>query len=117
MQVLLLLSYLFVGGPWLTSVATPPRHTLGGKGASATPSLLAPGERAFLLGLLPLELYCTWGHPVLLGGRLPFLPLLLTSVYCAAGMLHAWLRLLLPAALGGAGGGVPAAVPRTRKTR
>ena len=56
-------------------------------------------QRAYLLGLAPLELYCAFGHRLLckavLGdsGRLPFLPLLLTSVYCAIGVVAAWVKL------------------------
>lgn len=61
-------------------------------------------EAAFLRGLIPLELYCTFAHPVLFGSsngiteggkaaRLPFLPLLLTSVYCGIGILWAWAKL------------------------
>jgi hypothetical protein len=56
-------------------------------------------QRAYVLGPVPLELYCTFGHRLLCGavfgdgGRLPFLPLLLTSVYCAVGVVAAWLKM------------------------
>lgn len=46
--------------------------------------------RAYLAGLVVLELYCTLGHKALLGERLPFVPLMLTSVYCAVGVTWAW---------------------------
>jgi hypothetical protein len=56
-------------------------------------------QRGYLLGLVPLEAYCAFGHRLLCGavfgdgGRLPFLPLLLTSVYCAVGLVAAWLKM------------------------
>lgn len=46
-------------------------------------------DRAYLLGFAPLELYTSFGHAVLAGTALPFLPLMLTSVYCALGVLRA----------------------------
>lgn len=54
------------------------------------PLLRRRAELLFLLGLVPLELYCSFGHGLLLGGRLPFAPLMLTSAYCAAGVCYAW---------------------------
>lgn len=46
--------------------------------------------RLYLAGLLGLELYCTLGHTALLGDRLPFVPLMLTSVYCAFAFTWTW---------------------------
>ena len=46
-------------------------------------------ESAYLLGLAPLDLFCTVVHPRLLAPRLPFLPLMATSVYTALGVLYA----------------------------
>jgi hypothetical protein len=46
--------------------------------------------RVYLVGLVVVELYCTLGHRVLLGDRLPFVPLMLTSVYCALGVTWVW---------------------------
>jgi hypothetical protein len=46
--------------------------------------------RLYLVGLVVVELYCTLGHRVLLGDRLPFVPLMLTSVYCALGVTWVW---------------------------
>lgn len=54
--------------------------------------LLARREAAYLAGLPALEAFSAVVHPLLLP-RLPFLPLLLTSVYCAAGMSWAWWRM------------------------
>lgn len=59
-------------------------------------AVLLPLERAYLYCLVPLEVYCTVLHRWLLGGRLPFAPLMLTSTYCAVGMMYAWWRLGAP---------------------
>ncbi|XP_065176857.1 probable dolichyl pyrophosphate Glc1Man9GlcNAc2 alpha-1,3-glucosyltransferase [Sycon ciliatum] len=49
-------------------------------------------EKLYLLGLVPLFVYCDIVHAMLgLHVTLPFLPLLLTSVYCAIGVVYAWL--------------------------
>ncbi len=45
-------------------------------------------ERALLLGLIPVGLFAELIHPLLFAQRLPFLPLMLTSVYCAAAVLY-----------------------------
>lgn len=46
--------------------------------------------RVYLAGFVLLELYCTLGHRALLVDRLPFVPLMLTSVYCAVGFTWTW---------------------------
>ncbi|KAM7471999.1 hypothetical protein LguiA_010182 [Lonicera macranthoides] len=46
--------------------------------------------KIYLVGLLVVE---TWGqilHPYLLGNKLPFLPLMMISIYCALGMMYSW---------------------------
>lgn len=46
----------------------------------------------YLAGFVPLELCVSIVLPVLAGARLPFVPLMLTSIYCAFGILRAtWL--------------------------
>jgi alpha-1,3-glucosyltransferase len=54
--------------------------------------LLGCVQLAFLfLGLPALELYCVAGHEAMFGpGRMEFLPLMATSVYCAAGVAFVW---------------------------
>ena len=54
--------------------------------------LLARREAAYLAGLPALEAFGAVVHPLLMP-RLPFLPLLLTSMYCAVGMAWAWWRM------------------------
>eukprot|EP00058_Branchiostoma_floridae_P025805 XP_002611295.1 hypothetical protein BRAFLDRAFT_210949 [Branchiostoma floridae] len=55
--------------------------------------LLSPVETAYIIGLVLLQLYCSLGHHALgLTTRLPFLPLMLTSVYCALGVMGSWLK-------------------------
>ena len=66
------------------------------RGARSAQNLLFNNfETLYLWGLVPLELYCLVGHTVLFGhsNKLPFLPLLLTSVYCAAGNMYCWLKM------------------------
>lgn len=47
-------------------------------------------EWIYLAGLAFVEVYGTWIHPLVLSERLPFLPLMLVSTYCAAGMVWIW---------------------------
>jgi alpha-1,3-glucosyltransferase len=55
--------------------------------------LLTVPESVYLAGLLPLELYCSAIHYLLrLHLKLPFLPLLLTSLYCSVGVIYAFVR-------------------------
>jgi alpha-1,3-glucosyltransferase len=113
-KILLVVVYLLVALPWLqdpeywTELA---KMTLsGGKEekiksvknkSSAFPSargkrdeLFTCFESVYLWGLVPLELYCLVGHRMLFGQhKLPFLPLLLTSVYCAFGNMYCWLKM------------------------
>ncbi len=51
--------------------------------------------RLYMAGLVPLELYCSLGHRQLWGEKLPFVPLMLTSVYCAVGVVGVWARMCL----------------------
>ncbi|KAI9222645.1 glycosyl transferase [Blastocladiella britannica] len=58
---------------------------------SGRPFALPSVAAYYLLGLLPLEWFVTIGHPILFGAtRLPFLPLMMVSVYGAIGMVGCW---------------------------
>ncbi|XP_053313878.1 probable dolichyl pyrophosphate Glc1Man9GlcNAc2 alpha-1,3-glucosyltransferase [Spea bombifrons] len=58
--------------------------------------LLTWPETLYLCGLVPLEVFCEMLFPLTPWGlRLPFLPLMLTSVYCALGVSYAWIRLYI----------------------
>ncbi|XP_045204959.2 probable dolichyl pyrophosphate Glc1Man9GlcNAc2 alpha-1,3-glucosyltransferase [Mercenaria mercenaria] len=55
--------------------------------------LLSTPETLYLLGIVPLELYNSVIHNSLgLAYKLPFLPLMLTSIYCAIGVIYCWIR-------------------------
>lgn len=55
--------------------------------------LLCPVESLYLLGLSLIFLYENVIHNVLgLSQKLPFLPLLITSVYCSFGVMYCWFR-------------------------
>ncbi|XP_025085252.1 probable dolichyl pyrophosphate Glc1Man9GlcNAc2 alpha-1,3-glucosyltransferase isoform X2 [Pomacea canaliculata] len=55
--------------------------------------LLSMLESFYLYGIVFLEVYNTFLHFLLgLSEKLPFLPLMLTSVYCAVGIVYCWLR-------------------------
>ncbi|XP_078441793.1 ALG6, ALG8 glycosyltransferase family [Wolffia australiana] len=63
-------------------------------------AILGKARSCFLMGLAGLEIWNQLLHPLILGPRLPFLPLMLVSVYCAVGMVYSWAwqlrRILLP---------------------
>jgi len=48
-----------------------------------------------LLGLVPLEIYSSFGHHALFGDSWPFIPLMMTSVYCAVGIVGVWAEILI----------------------
>ncbi|KAF5732837.1 dolichyl pyrophosphate Glc1Man9GlcNAc2 alpha-1 3-glucosyltransferase [Tripterygium wilfordii] len=47
--------------------------------------------KSYLLGILVVELWGQFLQPYLLGDKLPFLPLVMTSIYCALGMMYSWI--------------------------
>jgi alpha-1,3-glucosyltransferase len=68
-----------------------PRQQAGSPGM--LPAWLGMPVKLYLVGLVLLEAYCSTGHQLLLQGRLPFLPLLLTSTYCAVGVGWVWAQM------------------------
>lgn len=55
-----------------------------------------PWERIFLYGLIAVALFeCCDRRIVNLSGRLPFLPLLIMSVYCAVGIVYIWVLFIV----------------------
>ncbi|XP_043226819.1 probable dolichyl pyrophosphate Glc1Man9GlcNAc2 alpha-1,3-glucosyltransferase [Amphibalanus amphitrite] len=68
-----------------------------GYAAQALPAAAGPPSRAYtgyLAGLAAVAVYDVIGHRALgLDGRWPFLPLLVTSLYCAVGVVCCWLAL------------------------
>ncbi|XP_066444351.1 dolichyl pyrophosphate Glc1Man9GlcNAc2 alpha-1,3-glucosyltransferase [Eleutherodactylus coqui] len=60
--------------------------------------LLNGMEALYVCGLIPMELLCEIIYPLTSWQqRLPFIPLLLTSVYCALGIAYSWIRLYISA--------------------
>ncbi|XP_059481046.1 probable dolichyl pyrophosphate Glc1Man9GlcNAc2 alpha-1,3-glucosyltransferase [Neocloeon triangulifer] len=60
------------------------------KGSLLRLPLLSRLETLYTLGLMPLFVYQHILHRLLFADALPFLPLLLTSVYCAVGITYCW---------------------------
>lgn len=57
--------------------------------------LLTQVETIYVMGLILMQAYTAIGHSLLFGDdRYEFLPLMLTSVYCAVGIMYAWLMLM-----------------------
>ncbi|CAA0820682.1 Probable dolichyl pyrophosphate Glc1Man9GlcNAc2 alpha-1-3-glucosyltransferase [Striga hermonthica] len=46
--------------------------------------------RSYLFGLIVVEIWGQFLHPIIFGDRLPFLPLMMISIYCALGMFYSW---------------------------
>lgn len=57
-------------------------------------ALVSTLEAVYLLGLIPLEVVCEFVYPLTVWQKtFPFLPLMLTSVYCALGVTYSFIRL------------------------
>ena len=71
----------------------------GGKGEAGGWGWALRPRVLYTLGFVAVELYCSWLHPYAWGDRLAFLPLMITSVYAALGVLwHFLLRAQLEVA-------------------
>eukprot|EP00195_Chlamydomonas_chlamydogama_P007494 CAMPEP_0202906896 /NCGR_PEP_ID=MMETSP1392-20130828/40643_1 /ASSEMBLY_ACC=CAM_ASM_000868 /TAXON_ID=225041 /ORGANISM="Chlamydomonas chlamydogama, Strain SAG 11-48b" /LENGTH=229 /DNA_ID=CAMNT_0049595579 /DNA_START=8 /DNA_END=697 /DNA_ORIENTATION=- len=98
-KVVLGAAYMFIAWQALAKVhgispsSSQASGTSSGGTGSKRRSLMTAYEKLYVLGFIPLELYCSFVHPVLLGQMLPFVPLMLTSVYCALGVSTVWLRM------------------------
>lgn len=66
------------------------REELGVSGDRHGNKLIGWVGTAYLLGMLCVEVWGQLLHPYIFGGRLPFLPLMLISIYCAIGMVYSW---------------------------
>ncbi|XP_058104153.1 probable dolichyl pyrophosphate Glc1Man9GlcNAc2 alpha-1,3-glucosyltransferase [Magnolia sinica] len=49
----------------------------------------------YLLGMVGVEIWGQLLHPYIFSNKLPFLPLMLVSIYCALGMMYSWLFQLI----------------------
>ncbi|XP_028790961.1 probable dolichyl pyrophosphate Glc1Man9GlcNAc2 alpha-1,3-glucosyltransferase [Neltuma alba] len=47
--------------------------------------------KSYLVGLVIVEIWGQFLHPLVLGDKLPFLPLMLVSIYCAFGIIYSWI--------------------------
>ncbi|KAG6402751.1 hypothetical protein SASPL_134962 [Salvia splendens] len=47
--------------------------------------------KSYLVGLVAVEVWGQFLHPIIFGDALPFLPLMMISIYCALGMLYSWI--------------------------
>ncbi|KAL5973715.1 hypothetical protein ACLOJK_030371 [Asimina triloba] len=54
-------------------------------------SLIGWIEVIYLLGMVGVEIWGQFLHPYFFHDKLPFLPLMLISIYCAMGMIYSWI--------------------------
>ncbi|KAH6755096.1 ALG6 [Perilla frutescens var. hirtella] len=55
--------------------------------------------KSYLVGLLVVEIWGQFLHPIIFGDQLPFLPLMMISISCALGMMYSWIWQLRQIAL------------------
>ncbi|KAI8080029.1 glycosyl transferase [Halteromyces radiatus] len=56
--------------------------------------LLTKLEGIYVMGLILVQCYTGLGHSLLFGTSYEFLPLMMTSVYCAIGIVYSWIVLM-----------------------
>lgn len=93
LKVSILVAYLLFAIPWLKDVFFFETLDDESRHGDRTQNLLMPWETVYLLGIIPLELYCSFIHRLLFQGVWPFIPLMLTSVYSSLGVTYCWLDL------------------------
>lgn len=91
--VLLITLYWVVAYQGLSYVHKPALTRARVCGPPSSGALLAPVVLVYLAGLVAVQLYCSVLHPLLRAPRLPFLPLMLNSVYCALGVSAVWMQM------------------------
>ncbi|KAI7900736.1 glycosyltransferase family 57 protein [Cokeromyces recurvatus] len=52
-------------------------------------------EKNYLAGMFLLQAYTEFGHVLIFGDKLQFLPLMVTSLYCAIGIIYGWAYFML----------------------
>lgn len=58
------------------------------------PCLINRHEKLYLLGFIGVQLYYSFGNQLLgLDEKMPFLPLLFTSLYCSIGIIYSFVKL------------------------
>lgn len=81
----------------VASTSGPGKKRGDKSGLKGSPGAVSKGfslnwiEKSYLLGLLLVEVWGQFLHPALLGNRLPFLPLMMISIYCAFGVMYSWI--------------------------
>ena len=102
LQVMLLLTYALISAYLLKQHAVDKsvkerkveKKSQGETSASqadpAEEQFLSVFEVLYLIGLILVEIYSSFLHTMIFKGELPFLPLMLISVYCASGMVWSW---------------------------
>lgn len=48
-------------------------------------------EKGYLVGMVIVEIWGQFLHPLFLDDKLPFVPLMLISVYCTIGVMYSWI--------------------------
>ena len=47
--------------------------------------------KSYLMGIVVVDICGQFLHPVVLGNKLPFLPLMMISIYSGFGMMYSWI--------------------------
>ncbi|XP_038875226.1 probable dolichyl pyrophosphate Glc1Man9GlcNAc2 alpha-1,3-glucosyltransferase [Benincasa hispida] len=66
-------------------------QTKGSTTATGEPFHIRFIEKVYIVGLLIVEIWAQFLHPFILGGKFPFVPLMLISMYCSLGVMYSWI--------------------------